>query len=245
MTIVAGIVAAIAVLLDRVADAYDKRDADLVYKASESTAQASVSELNNLLTEAIACTFLDRTARSTSIDGLRRNLVHFAAHSVGPGTRATYYTLIEDKAGVRVLGDPQHSTTVGRQDMPARPWLEHENPTHPMWALLDAADQHPVVRSKPDNVGDTDWNTVEYDTFITIPVKARGVVFGVLSVNNSTAGAIGDAQRAVILSMARVMALTLAFDTGVTTMKDRSNTGALSPVVTTVNDNDGTEAQNE
>lgn len=245
VTIVGGVLAAIAVLLDRVADAYDKRDADRLYRSSESTAEASVSELNSLLLEAIEATFTERTARTTSIEGLRRNLVRFAANSIGPGSRATYYTLLSTVPGNRVLGEAKHATTVGRQDTPERPWIENENPGHAMWRLLDVPDQHQVAHSRPEDVGDTDWDTVAYDTFLTIPVKAHGVVFGVLSVNNASAGAIGDAQRAVIISMARTMALTLAFDAGASNMKDRDGGGDLSHVGVTLFGDEGTDGNHE
>jgi len=244
-TIVFGVIAALAVLLDRMADAYDKRDADRLFRSSESTAEASVSELNSMLLEAIEATFTDRTARATSIEGLRRNLVRFAANSIGPGSRATYYTLLSGVPGNRILGDAKHATTVGRQDTPERPWVERNNPEHAMWRLLDVPDQHQIAHSRPEDVGDTDWDDVAYDTFLTIPVKAHGIVFGVLSVNNASAGAIGDAQRAVIISMARTMALTLAFDAGASNMKDRDDSGDLSHVEVRLFDNEGTDADHD
>jgi hypothetical protein len=247
VTIVAAILAALAVLLDRVADAHDKRDADRELKGSESTAEASVSELNGFLTEAIEATFLERTARITAIQALRRSLVRFAANSIGPGSRATYYTLLSTIPGNRELGDPQHATTVGRQDMPVRHWVERDNPAHEMWKILDAPDQHPDVHNDPEDVGDPawSWSEVRYKTFLTIPVKAHGIVFGALSVNNATAGAIGEAQRAVIISMARVMALTLAFDTGVGTMKDRDANGGLSHDAASLFEDRGTDGPHE
>ncbi|MCS5487403.1 hypothetical protein NY588_09715 [Curtobacterium flaccumfaciens pv. beticola] len=247
VTIVAAVLAALAVLLDRVADTYDKRDADRELKGSESTAEASASELNSFLIEAIEATFLERTARSTAIQALRRSLVRFAANSVGPGSRATYYTLLSSVPGNRELGDPQHATTVGRQDMPARPWVERNSPDHEMWRILDAPDQHPDVHNDPEDVGDPEWSwsEVRYNTFLTIPVKAHGIVFGVLSVNNATAGAIGAAQRAIIISMARVMALTLAFDAGVGTMKDRDANGAMSHEAASLFEDQETDGSHE
>lgn len=245
VTIVFGVLAALAVLLDRIADAYDKRDADRIYRSSESTAEASVSELNSMLLEAIESTFTERTARDTSIEGLRRNLVRFAANAVGPGSRATYYTLLSSVPGNRVLGDAKHATTVGRQDTPERPWVENQNPGHAMWRLLDVPDQHQVAHSRPEDVGDTEWDAVAYDTFLTIPVKAHGIVFGVLSVNNATAGAIGDAQRAVIISMARTMALTLAFDAGAGAMKSRDASGGLSLAGVRLFENEGTDGSHD
>lgn len=222
------VLSAAAVLLDRVADSYDERERKNEFAGSESAAEASVSELNSFLREAVEATLLAGDARVTAINGLRRNLVRFAANSIGPGSRATYYTLTETTPGRRCLGDPQHATTVGRSDMPERPWYEAKNPTHEMWRILDQPDSHSRVRIAPEPVGDTDWDSVPYKTFLTIPVKAHGVVFGVLSVNNATYIAIGDAQRAVILALARAMALTLAFDAGVDAMTGGTDGGGKS-----------------
>ncbi|MFL0361344.1 hypothetical protein [Curtobacterium flaccumfaciens] len=247
VTITFGIVAAIAVLLDRIADSYDKRDRNRELSGSESTAEASVSELNSFLREAVEVTFLEGDARAAAMSGLKRNLVRFAANSIGPGSRATYYTLLDATPGARCLGDPQHATTVGRTDMPSRNWFETKNPTHEMWRILDAADSHPKIRNVPEAIGDTVWGEVPYDTFLTVPVKAHERVFGVVSVNNATAGAIGDAQRAVILAMARVMALTLAFDAGVTTMTSGSRDNITSAGTVTVrpDEENRSEAQHD
>jgi hypothetical protein len=244
VVIVFGSLAALAVAIDRVGDDYEKRrtrleneaeaasaraTAALEYAGSVATAERSVSELNIFLLEAIEVSFLEASSRNTEVLALRRHLARSAANAIGPNTRATYYTLLSRVSGNRILGDPKHGATVGRRDKPERPWKESENPSHDIWKILDAPDEHPDVHEAPDEVSDLDWENVRYDTFLTIPVKANGVVFGVLSVNNAAAGSIGEVQRSVILAMARVMALVMALDTGVRKLNGLGSSGVLSP----------------
>jgi hypothetical protein len=241
--IVFAVVAALSVAIDRIGDDYQKRqsatahvavvkaaqeNAALEYEGSVATAERSVSELNIFLLEAIEVSFLEASSRSTEVLALRRHLARSAANAIGPNTRATYYTLLSRVPGNRILGDPQHGATVGRRDKPERPWREVENPDHDVWAILNAPDEHPDVHEAPDEVRGLNWELVRYDTFLTIPVKAHGVVFGLLSVNNASAGSIGEVQRSVILAMARVMALVLALDTGARTLKGHGASGKMS-----------------
>lgn len=223
-----GVIAALAVILDKIADAYDSRDADIEFKGAEYTAQSSVSDLNAFLEEAIEIAFLEKGPRAYATQALRKRLVHFACKSIGPGSRATYYTLDPIEPGERVLGDPQHAVELGRRDKPARPFIERESPEHDVWAILDGADEAPDVKNAPEPVGDMSWERKPYDTFLTVPVKARGVQFGLLSVNNVEAESIGEAQRATIVAMARVMATVLAFTTGNRKLTTRDTTPLMS-----------------
>ncbi len=261
--IVAAAIAALAVALDRVGDDYQKRKTErenaaalekatraaaLEYEGAVATAERSVAELNIFLLEAHEVSFLESSSRQTEVLALRRHLARSAANSIGPSTRATYYTLLSRVPGNRVLGDPKHATTVDRRDKPQRPWRESENPEHDIWKLLNQPDEHPDVHNKPDEASDLDWDTVRYDTFLTIPVKAHGVVFGVLSVNNAAAGSIGEVQRAVILAMARTMALVLALDTGARILKSREPDTDLSQEAVTLYEDatdDDSDADND
>lgn len=215
-----GIAAAVAVLLDRIADSYDGRASNEEYQGSEFTAESSVTELNVFLSEIIEVSYLSGNSRRTALGALRRHLVRSAANSIGPGSRATYYTLERSTPGERVLGSPEHFVTVGRGDKPARPFRELESPGHDVWKLIDNVDENPDVLNAPDHVNDLDWSRRPYDTFLSIPVKAKGKIFGMLSVNNATAGAIGRTQRAAIIAMARAYAAAMSLETSTTPRHD-------------------------
>lgn len=231
VVVVAGIAAVLALVLDKVADKYDsfvetaratavqaevaeaQRLAELTLSGSEDTAENAVADLNTFIAEALNVSFLEGSSRSEHLQTLRRILVMCAAKAIGPGSRATYYTLNGD-LGSRELGDPQHQTEYGRSDRPDRPFLEKEDPDHTIWLLLERSDEEAKVHSSGDAVYGLDWEKVRYVTFISIPVKVGSVVFGLLSVNCSNAGAIQGVQRATLLAMARSFALALAFATG-------------------------------
>lgn len=215
---------ALAVAFDKIADNYDKvieaaqaaeakRLADLTLAGSEDAAENAVSDLNTFLLEALNVAFREGASRQEHLQTLRRILVMCAAKAIGPGSRATYYTLDGDR-GNRVLGDAQHQTEYGRTDRPDRPFIEREDPQHTIWQLLDRSDEEAEVHSAPEEVYGLDWEKARYVTFVSIPVKAGNAVFGVLSVNCANAGAIQGVQRGTLLAMARAFAIALAYVTG-------------------------------
>jgi GAF domain-containing protein len=227
--VAAGIIVAVAVVLDKIADLYEKRASQESLRGSEDTAANAASDLNTFLVEAIEVSFDQGAAMRKGTKTLGRMLTMTAAKSVGPGSRATFYTLTHDDAGLRTLGSPEHTTEYGRYDKPKRPFVEAEDPTHPIWRIMDGPDEEPEVVSAPDEVYGINWSDKKYKTFLSVPVKANDVQFGLLSVNNSTVGSIGESQRAIILSMARTMALVLALQQGPKTMTSLLTSGV--PVV--------------
>lgn len=209
LRITAGIVAACAIIADKLADKYDQTVSALTFRESERSAEKAIDDLNVVLSEAIEVMFLQGVRRDEAARSLRRIVARQAASAVGPGTRATYYTLRREKGGSRVLDDAVHGT-VGRYDKPDRPFVERDDTNHTIWGLLDRADEEPEIKEADDKVYGLDWSKKKYKTFYSVPVKANAVQLGLLSVNNSAAGAIGGPQRAVILAMARTMALVVA-----------------------------------
>lgn len=205
-----GLAAAVAVILDRVADHYEADLSAIDLQASEDTAENAVRDLNTFIDEARAISAHAPADRVIPLQTLRRFLTMCAAKSIGPGTRATYYTLTYALDGSRILGDPEHTCEYGRTDKPERPWIEAENPSHEIWRIMEGADEAPETRNYGDIIDGLDWERKPYRTFLSVPVKFRDVQFGLLSVNCSKDGAIVGSQRAAILAMARTMALTLA-----------------------------------
>lgn len=208
--IAAGVAAAIAIVADKMADSYDKTLSTLTFRESERSAEKAVDDLNVVLSEAIEVMFLTGAARNEAAKSLRRTIARQASSAIGDGSRATYYTLHRQAGGSRVLNDVVHAVQHGRYDKPERPFVESDDPNHTIWALLDRADEEPEIQIVDDEVYGLDWSKKKYKTFYTVPVKAKAVQLGVLSVNNSAPGAIGGPQRAVILAMARTMALVVA-----------------------------------
>jgi len=189
-SIALGALRAIIVLVDKFADRFERLTkeavqrhsedrSDDILRASEEFARNSVSDLNTVLETSHEIAFLEGAARSTQIRNLRKILVMSAAKSVGPGSRATYYTL-SGSAGTRVLGEPIHAVEYGRDDRPDRPFLENEDPHLIVWETLERSDTEPPVYREGDELPGMDWRRKAYGSFVSVPVKAKGLVFGLL-----------------------------------------------------------------
>lgn len=224
LIIVAASVAATCIVGDKVADRWESRttarelqrrddnESLALLQAAESYQQSS-NELNSLLETALRLPFLKPAIRKEQMETLRHAVVRAVAYAVGPGTRATYYALGFDSEGRRLV-DPKHCLTIGRSDRPEREWVESENPGHEIWALLNRSDSEPqIVRFGEDAAG-LEWDRVAYKCFVSIPVRAKTVTFGLLSVNAADVGAIQETERAVFLTAARILALMEASQLG-------------------------------
>lgn len=209
LRITAGIAAAVAIVADKFADRFDGAVATASFRESERLAEKAVDDLNVVISEGIEVMFLQGSARTEAAKALRRTVARQAASAIGEKSRATYYTMRRESGGSRVLDEAVHGA-IGRYDKPDRPFVESEDTEHSLWQLLDRADDEPEVHNAYDEVYGLDWDKKQYKTFYTVPVKAKRVQLGVLSVNNSIVGAIGGPQRAAVLAMARTMALVIA-----------------------------------
>jgi hypothetical protein len=232
--IACGVAIAVSVILDKIADEQDKREAAASLRGSEDSAANAASDLNMFLVEAIEVAFVEGAALKKSTKALMRFLTVAAAKSIGQGSRATYYTLTYDHDKKRILGSPVHATEYGRSDKPKTPFVESKDLNHPIWRIMDGPDEEPEVVSAPTEVYELDWDTKKYKTFLSVPVKANDVQFGMLSVNNSTIGAIGESQRAIVLAMARSVALVLALQHGPRAMTSMLATPAAPVVSVTI-----------
>ena len=190
LRIAAGVLAGLAIFADRLADFYEKKLGNITFRESERSAEKSVGALNVFLSEAIEAMFVQGASKTEAINTLRRTLARTAAACIGDGSRASYYPLRRLPGGSRILDHPLHHTEFGRYDKPDRPFIESEDPNHPIWALMDRADEEPEVHSEPEEIYGVDWDKKKYKTFYSVPVKANMVQLGFLSVNNAKAGEI-------------------------------------------------------
>lgn len=223
--VVLAIMGALAVLGDKLADRFERVTSEAQARdqeASETEAittieaslQHSISEINWLLEMTLRIPFLKGTAKSTQVETIRYDLVKAIAAAIGPGTRATYYTLEGNAPGERKLVNPKHAVTIGRHDRPDRPWVESESLDHEIWNILNRSDSEPPVVRRGEEASGLDWDKVKYACFLSVPVRARSATFGLLSVNSSEIGAIQESERALVLTAARILALIEASHLG-------------------------------
>ena len=223
ISIALGVLAVMSVLGDKVADAWEAQAASRTLQEGERAAEASILQLNVVLNEAIRTLNFTGKRQEDAVEALRRTVVNQAAQSVGDLTRATSYNLYREKGGKRVLRDAEHGV-VGRRDKPNKPFYERLHPGLEIWRMLDREDDEPDVHSFPEVIEGLDWEAKKdrYRTFFSVPVKAGNVQFGMLSVNNKLVGAIGGPQRAVIIAMAKVLAMAKAAANGAKVINEMS-----------------------
>lgn len=221
-SIVLGVLAVLAVVGDKLADRWESKAASLTVAEGERAAEKSILDLNVVLNEAIRTVFLTGQRQSDAVEALRRTVVNQAAQAVGPGTRATSYCLRRENDDRRVLDEAEHGVW-GRNDKPNKPFFERLDPDLDIWRMLDREDDEPEVRSYPEEIPGLDWESKKnrYKTFFSVPVKAQNVQLGMLSVNNRDVGAIGGPQRAVIIAMAKTLALATAVSNGAKIMNEQ------------------------
>ncbi|MEV7757893.1 hypothetical protein AB0O16_07285 [Microbacterium sp. NPDC089180] len=253
ITIGLGALIAITVLIDKIADLIEKREksrneedvqsrADRLLRASEEAARNSVSDLNALLETAHELAFLAGASRANQMTAVRKESVRSAAHALGPGARATYYTL-EGAPGRRRLDHPVHAVSYGRDDRPDRPFVETDFPELNIWGALTRSDTEAQVFREPEHVPGLDWERKPYATFINIPVKAGPLVFGMLSANSAHPESVGEPQRAVLIGIARALALTESMILGSATASNQRD--AMSAASDTLQGIEELERENE
>ena len=189
------------------------QDKDAELERLGDTYLQSVNELNTLLESVLRLPFLKGSSKNQHIETIRHDVVRAVAYAVGPGTRATYYTLAHDPNGRRLVR-PKHCLTIGRSDRPEREWIESENHDHDIWRIMDRSDSEPPIVRHPESAAGLEWEKVAYRCFVSIPVRAQTAAFGLLSVNAADEGAIRETERAVFLTAARILALVEAMAIG-------------------------------
>ncbi|KAA9131166.1 hypothetical protein [Microbacterium caowuchunii] len=224
VSIAAGVLAVLAVAGDKVADAWEARASSRTIAEGERRAEKSILDLNVVLNEAIRTLFLTGQRQTDAVEALRRTVVHQAAQAVGAGTRATSYKLYRGKDDRRVLKEAEHGVW-DRKDHPNAPFYERVDPDLIIWKMMDREDDEPEVHEYPEEISGFDWSAKieRYKTFFSVPVKAGSVQLGMLSVNNREIGAIGGAQRAVIIAMAKTLALATAAANGAKIMNEEAD----------------------
>lgn len=223
-SIAAGVLAVLAVVGDKIADGWETRTSSRTIAEGERASEKSILDLNVVLNEAIRTLSLTGQRQADAVEALRRTIVNQAAQAVGPGSRATSYKLHWERDGRRVLKDAEHGVW-DRKDKPNKPFYERLDPDLEIWRMLDREDDEPEVHSHPEVIPGLDWKTKtdRYKTFFSVPVKAGNVQLGMLSVNNRSIGTIGGSQRAVIIAMAKALAIATAASIGAKLLNEQAD----------------------
>ncbi len=177
-----------------------------------------VASINSVLDDIHDASFAEGKARATSLITLRTQLAAAAAQlPVASAVQATYYPLTYE-GGYRILGNPKSR---GRHNEATTVFFEKDQPEHSIWKLMDGRDMACEIRSCPEEC-DVDWHVKPYKTFISVPVKAGAVAFGMLSINAPNVGDLTELDRVATVSLARIMGAILALEEGPRVLASRS-----------------------
>ncbi|MCV7142883.1 hypothetical protein [Mycolicibacterium fortuitum] len=202
-----GVIAAVAVILDKVADHHSGKIDVITTAGQEKAGVRAIHRISSLLEEVHQLRFVGQEAAPTLVEVLRRGSLAMVASApiVGQGVRASYYRLSEDADGYRSL---VHVKSFGRQDEALTRFSEREDPNREIWDCMDQPDTECKIRSEPEAVQGLDWASRRYKTFVTVPIKAANKVsFGMLTMNASEVGDLTELDRVCAIAMARVLAM--------------------------------------
>lgn len=207
---IGGVGAALAVFADFIADRHEKARLELARAGEVEQVGKAISALLALLDDTIRVAFKERKVRADRLEQLRTSLPTAVKEMpAAANVRSTYYPLRFDDDGFRVLDQP---VSRGRVDPATTVWHEKDDPSHPIWALMDGPDLAAPIAKAPEQVG-IEWETRPYKTFISVPVKAGDMQFGMISVNAPVATDFTEVDRISVIVAARVMATALALET--------------------------------
>jgi hypothetical protein len=223
-----GVTAAIAVVLDKVADHHSGKLDAIETAGQERAGVRAINRIVSLLEEVHELTFLPPESAAVRVAAFPA-VVAMAAGSapvvVGDSVRASYYPLEEDSDRMRSMTEPK---SWGRGDEPITNFVERDDPNHAIWRTLAARDTECRIYTKPEPVQGLNWDERPYATFLTVPVKAANkVTFGMLTVNALNRGDLTELDRVCAIALARVAATAEAIarghnDMGVSAVKEAS-----------------------
>lgn len=212
---VLGITAAVAAALDKVADKHSKTLDELEALGEQTAGGRALSAIVVLMEEIHDGAFVSTAVRKDRWKTLRASLAAAAAAvPTAENVRATYYPLTKDAEGWRELKDPKSRGRGNRQDQADSEFFEAKEPSHPIWKIMDARDTACEIISEPDQDCGVEWAEKPYMTFISVPVKADKVQFGLLSVNAPVVGDLTELDRLSLIALARTMGAILALESG-------------------------------
>jgi transcriptional regulator with GAF, ATPase, and Fis domain len=214
---VSAVIAAAAVLLDRVADWHSKQVDAQAEQGRKRATENMLNDLLNLLDEAADLSFASGAARDARLHVLEVHAASVAASVAVSNVRATYYQVEPDEDGWRSITKPKSR---GRSGDSHTTFIEKDEQDHPIWAALGGRDTDCKIYNAPDPTPRVDWQSRDYKTFISVPVKVEGVVFGMLTVNAPRVGDLTELDRLTTVTIARLLAVIHAVNYGPRNLRD-------------------------
>jgi len=173
---------------------------------------------------------LDAQGRREAISGVRQRVVERACDLVrNEHPRAAYFTVTDLEAARRTMTPEGGIAQRARTDEFTSEFVESGDGTSDVWALVDEGDAA-LLREDVTLPGKA------YHSYISAPVRAGGVPFGMLTLNVLEPGGLGEEDRDFVLVLARLLAVaeSLALSPAETAAARRATTaraGASRPTL--------------
>lgn len=227
-----GVTAAVAVVLDKVADRHSGKLDAIETAGQERAGVRAINRIVSLLEEVHELTFLPPGAAAVRVAAFPAAVAMAAGSApvvVGDSVRASYYPLEVAPDGMRSMTNPR---SWGRSDEPITSFVERDDPDHAIWGTLAARDTECRIYTAPEPVQGLNWDERPYDTFLTVPVKAANrVTFGMLTVNALNRGDLTELDRVCAIALARVAATAVAITRGYKQLSTANEASRRTPGV--------------
>ena len=151
---------------------------------------------------------LDQAAKDTEISGYRASIVSKVCDLVqSEAPRAAYFRVQDLGARSRVMQSGTYSDSRNREDSFTSEFVEGHGGDQGVWDLIDTGDVE--LSNDTDTAVPESWDITkdrQYKSFVSVPVRAEGVAFGMLTANTLETDGFSNSDVASIKVLAHLLA---------------------------------------
>ena len=151
---------------------------------------------------------LDQANKDTEISGFRTSIVSKVCDLVqSEAPRAAYFRVQDLSARPRVMQSGTYSDSRNREDSFTSEFVEGQGGDQGVWDLVDTGDVE--LSNDTDTAVPESWDITkdrQYKSFVSVPVRAEGVAFGMLTANTLETDGFSNSDVASIKVLAHLLA---------------------------------------
>jgi hypothetical protein len=151
---------------------------------------------------------LDQPTKYAEISGFRTSIVSKVCDLVqSEAPRAAYFRVQDLGARPRVMQSGTYSDSRNREDSFTSEFVEGRGGDQGVWDLIDSGDVE--LSNDTDSRLPVSWDVTrdrQYKSFVSVPVRAEGVAFGMLTANTLEADGFSNSDVASIKVLAHLLA---------------------------------------
>lgn len=151
---------------------------------------------------------LDQATKDAEISGFRTSIVSKVCDLVqSEAPRAAYFRVQDLNAQFRVMQSGPYSDSRNREDSFTSEFVEGNGGDQGVWDFVDTGDVE--LSNDTDATVPASWDITkdrQYRSFVSVPVRAEGVAFGMLTANTLEVDGFSNSDVASIKVLAHLMA---------------------------------------